>query len=238
MQTLEKDKQTLLQELRRTHHGDTAEHLLRSFMERFGNRLVLASSLAVEDQVLTDMAVAIDPSVSIITLDTGRLPRETHETIQATQNYYDIDIRVLSPDPARVEAMVGRHGPDLFYESVEKRKLCCQVRKIEPLRRALQEKEVWVCGLRREQSVTRTELERIQWDEQFGLIKLAPLLDWRIDAVWEYVRRHDVPYNVLHERGYPSIGCAPCTRAVRDGRDLRAGRWWWEPPEHKECGLH
>ncbi len=239
MQALDQtDKSALLNELRSLYHGSAPQHLLRTFIQRFPGRLVLASSMAVEDQVLTDMIVEIDPSVSIITLDTGRLPQETHETIEATQKHYDIDIQVLTPDSAQVEAMVREYGANLFYDSVENRKRCCHVRKIEPLNRGLKDKDVWVCGLRKEQSVTRTDLEPIAWDEQFGLIKLSPLLDWTTEQVWDYVRKHDVPYNSLHDKGYPSIGCAPCTRPVAEGEDIRAGRWWWERPEHKECGLH
>lgn len=239
MQTLEHtDKQALLSELRGHCHGQSPEQLLRYVIERFPGRLVLSSSMAVEDQVLTDMIVDIDPSVSIITLDTGRLPQETYETIEATQKHYNIDIQVLSPDTEQLEAMIRQYGPNLFYDSIENRKRCCQVRKIEPLKRGLKDKDVWICGLRKEQSVTRTGQESIAWDDQFGLIKLSPLLDWTTGQVWDYVRRHDVPYNALHDRGYPSIGCAPCTRPVAEGEDIRAGRWWWEKPEHKECGLH
>lgn len=239
MQALEQtDKSALLNELGSHYRGDEPQRLLRICIERFPGRVVLASSMAVEDQVLTDMIVEIDPSVTIITLDTGRLPQETFETIAATQKHYDIDIQVLSPDSAQVEAMVREYGENLFYDSVENRKRCCHVRKIEPLKRGLKDKDVWVCGLRKEQSVTRTGLEPVAWDEQFGLIKVSPLLDWTTEQVWDYVRKHDVPYNILHDKGYPSIGCAPCTRPVVEGQDLRAGRWWWERPEHKECGLH
>lgn len=239
MQILEQtNKQMLLNELHKNHGGRTPKQLLRYFIEKFSGRLVLTSSLAAEDQVLTDMIVKIDPSVSIVTLDTGRLPQETYNTIEATQKHYGITIRVLFPDYTQVEAMIEEHGPNLFLESVQNRKLCCHIRKIEPLKRGLQDKDVWICGLRKEQSVTRSGLEPIQWDEQFGLIKLSPLLNWSTEQVWDYIRKNDVPYNALHDKGYPSIGCAPCTRAVEKGEDIRAGRWWWEQPEHKECGLH
>jgi phosphoadenosine phosphosulfate reductase len=145
---------------------------------------------------------------------------------------------VLFPDPRDVEAMVNRHGPNLFLQSVELRKECCRVRKVLPLRRELAALDAWVTGLRREQADTRIGLDRIEWDDANGLYKVNPLADWTTEQVWEYIRAHDVPYSRLHERGYPSIGCAPCTRAVDPGEDLRAGRWWWELPEHKECGLH
>ena len=239
MQILEKtNKQALLNELRKNHGGYSPEQLLRYFIEKFPDRLVLASSMAAEDQVLTDMIVKINPATSIFTLDTGRLPQETYDTIVATQEHYGIKIRVLFPDYSQVEKMVEKHGSNLFFESVHNRKLCCHIRKIEPLKRGLQDKDVWVCGLRKEQSVTRSDLEPIQWDEQFGLIKLSPLLNWSTDQIWDYIRKNDVPYNALHDKGYPSIGCSPCTRAVKKGEDIRAGRWWWEQPEHKECGLH
>lgn len=239
MQILEKtDKQALISELRKDRSDCSPQQLLQYFIEKFSDRLVLTSSMAAEDQVLTDMIVKIDPSVSILTLDTGRLPQETYDVIEATQKKYGITIQVLFPDYAQVEAMVEKHGPNLFFDSVQNRKLCCHVRKIEPLKRGLKDKDVWVTGLRKGQSVTRTDLEPIQWDEQFGLIKLSPILDWTNEQVWEYIRENDVPYNALHDKGYPSIGCAPCTRAITEGEDIRAGRWWWEQPEHKECGLH
>lgn len=231
-------KKTLLEELRREFSGYSAEQMLGGFLGKFQCRIVLASSLAVEDQVLTDMICKTHPKTQIISLDTGRLPQETYDVIEATQKHYGIRIKVLFPDCEQVEKMVAECGPNLFFESVENRKRCCHIRKIEPLKRALSGMDVWICGLRKEQSVTRTDLEPISWDEQFGLIKLSPLLDWTTEQVWEYIRQNNVPYNALHDKGYTSIGCAPCTRAVREGEDIRAGRWWWETPEHKECGLH
>lgn len=239
MQILDQtNKQSLLDELRKNRSGSSSEQLLRYFIENFPGRLVLASSMAAEDQVLTDMIVKINPAVSILTLDTGRLPQETYDVIEATQKKYGIKIRVLFPDYKQVEKMIETHGPNLFFESVQNRKLCCHIRKIEPLKRGLTGNDVWVTGLRKEQSVTRTDLEPITWDEQFGMIKLSPLLDWSTDQIWDYIRKNDVPYNALHDKGYPSIGCGPCTRAVTESEDIRAGRWWWEQPEHKECGLH
>jgi phosphoadenosine phosphosulfate reductase len=232
------ERKSLLQELQQVTAGHSPEELLRHVVESFQGRIVLASSMAAEDQVLTDMVCKIDPSVRIITLDTGRLPQETYEVIEATQKHYDIKIQVLFPDSKQVEKMIDEHGPNLFFNSVENRKLCCHIRKIEPLKRALEGMDVWICGLRKEQSVTRTDLEPIQWDEQFGLIKLSPLLDWTTERVWDYIHENKVSYNKLHDKGYTSIGCAPCTRAVQTGEDIRAGRWWWEQPEHKECGLH
>ncbi len=239
MQLLEQtDKQALAGELRKHRNGYSPLQLLRYFIEKFPGRVVLASSMGAEDQVLTDMIVKIDPSVSILTLDTGRLPQETYDVIEATQKKYGIKIKIQFPSHKQIEAMIEKYGPNLFFENVHNRKLCCHIRKIEPLKRGLKDRDVWVCGLRKEQSVTRTGLEPIQWDEQFGLIKLSPLLDWNSEQVWRYIHTHNVPYNALHGKGYSSIGCAPCTRAITQGEDVRAGRWWWEQPEHKECGLH
>ena len=218
--------------------GASAQEVLDFFLNGYEGNMALATSLGVEDQVLTDMICTLEPSTNIFTLDTGRLPQETYSTIEKTNSKYGIAIKIYFPNAELVEDMVTRHGPNLFYDSVTKRQQCCYVRKIEPLKRALQDVDVWVCGLRKEQSITREELELVQWDQQFGVIKISPLLHWNTEQVWQYVKDNNVPYNPLHDKGYPSIGCAPCTRAVSEGEDIRAGRWWWEKPEHKECGLH
>lgn len=206
---------------------------------RFAGRIALASSLSAEDQVLTDLIAAqpVKP-ISVFTIDTGRLPQETHDVLDATRARYGLAVRVLTPDRADLEAMLASAGTNLFYASVANRRRCCQVRKVGPLRRALAGLGAWITGQRREQSSTRSRLERIEWDDANGLVKLNPLADWTSQQVWDYVRQRRVPYNALHDRGYPSIGCAPCTRAVPPGQDVRAGRWWWEHAEHKECGLH
>lgn len=216
----------------------TPEQLLRGFLDLYPNRIALASSLGAEDQVLTDMLVKLDPAARIFVLDTGRLPQETYATITASMERYGIRYEIYFPKTAEVEFLESHFGPDLFYQSIENRKRCCQIRKIEPLQRALKTLDVWITGLRREQAVTRTGIEVIEWDETNRLIKLNPLADWTTEQVWQYIRSNGVPYNRLHDQNYPSIGCAPCTRAVQPGEDLRAGRWWWETPEHKECGLH
>ena len=158
--------------------------------------------------------------------------------IERTNLTYGIKIRLYFPDYREVEEMVAAHGVNLFYESIEKRRLCCHVRKLTPLKRAFAGLQVWICGLRREQSVTRRSDECVEWDAQNGLLKLNPLIDWTEAQVWDYIRSHAVPYNKLHDAGFPSIGCQPCTRAIHPGEDIRAGRWWWEDPTHKECGLH
>jgi phosphoadenosine phosphosulfate reductase len=225
------------QVLAETRELDAGE-LLAFALERFGDRVALSSSFGAEDQVLTDMLCGISDKPRIFTLDTGRLPEETYEVIAATRARYGVSIQILFPDYKQVEEMVNARGPNLFYESVENRKLCCRIRKIEPLKRVLGGLDAWICGLRAEQSTTRTDLERVEWDETFGLLKLSPLADWATEQVWDHIRTHEVPYNKLHDQGYPSIGCAPCTRAIGPDEDIRAGRWWWEQPEHKECGLH
>ena len=215
-----------------------AEGVVRLALERFGRRVALSSSFGAEDMVLIDMLMKIDARARIFTLDTGRLPQETYNVIDAARQKYGAAIEVFFPQPEAVQAMVAEHGMNLFYHSVENRKLCCGVRKMEPLRRALSTLDGWITGLRREQSVTRTAVHKIEWDESNNLVKINPLVEWAHDDVWKYIRQHHVPYNALHDRGYPSIGCAPCTRAVQPGEHERAGRWWWEHPETKECGLH
>ena len=219
-------------------NGLDAEKLLAHIAKRFGSRVALASSLGAEDQILTDIIARNSLPIPIFTLDTGRLPQETYDLIDATRKRYGIKVEVLFPDRADVEAMVNRDGVNLFYESIENRKTCCQVRKVIPLKRKLATLDAWITGLRREQSVTRGDVAAVEWDEGNSLVKFNPLADWTNERVWEYIRANDVPYNALHDKGYPSIGCAPCTRAVEQGQDIRAGRWWWEKPEHKECGLH
>lgn len=216
----------------------SAQDVLRLALETFGRRMALSSSFGAEDMVLIDMLMTIDANARVFTLDTGRLPQETYNVIDATRNKYGANIEVLFPQADAVQAMVAEHGTNLFYHSVENRKLCCGVRKMEPLRRALSGLDAWIAGLRREQSVTRTAVHKIEWDEANALVKVNPLVEWTSGDVWKYIHEHNVPYNALHDRGYPSIGCAPCTRAVQPGEHERAGRWWWEHPESKECGLH
>lgn len=215
-----------------------AQEVIRLANERFARRVALSSSFGAEDMVLIDMLMRVNPKARIVTLDTGRLPQETYNVMDATRQKYGAVIEVFFPRAEAVEAMVAEHGLNLFYHSIDNRKLCCGVRKTEPLRRALSGLDAWMTGLRRDQSVTRTAVRKIEWDEANALIKINPLADWTLDDVWKYIRENNVPYNALHDRGYPSIGCAPCTRAIQPGEDQRAGRWWWEHPETKECGLH
>lgn len=214
------------------------ETMLRHFMEIYGDRIALSSSLSAEDQALTDMMLGINPQARIFSLDTGRLFPETYALLDKTNLHYGIKIEVFCPQTEALQEMVNTQGINLFYESIEKRHFCCQVRKLEPLSRAFRTLDAWVCGLRRGQSVTRNDMRRVEWDERHGLLKINPLIDWSEEQVWAYVREHRVPYNKLHDQGFPSIGCQPCTRAVRLGEDIRSGRWWWEDPQHRECGLH
>lgn len=198
----------------------------------------LASSFGVEDMVLIDMIARHGIPVSIFTLDTGRLPEETYQLMQKTRQRYGLKIDVYFPKADSIEAYAERNGPNAFYDSVELRKTCCRIRKVEPLSRALKGKGAWITGMRRQQSPTRSDLADAVYDEDNGLHKYSPLLEWSETEVWNYIRMQNVPYNDLHDRGYPSIGCAPCTRAITRGEDIRAGRWWWEDASGRECGLH
>lgn len=214
------------------------EKLIEYILNQFRDKVALASSLGAEDQVLTHIMLKLNPEANIFTLDTGRLNPETYDVLEATNRKYDTKIEVVFPDFKRVEKMVNEQGPNLFYESVENRKLCCQIRKVEPLKRKLSGLEAWITGLRKAQSTTRNTLDVVEFDEKHGMLKFNPLADWSHEDVWGFIKKHDIPYNKLHEKGYASIGCAPCTRAIGDGEDVRAGRWWWEDPQSKECGLH
>jgi len=218
--------------------GAGAEEILKFSLETFPGKLSFASSLGAEDQVITHMLAGLDKTARIFTLDTGRLFPESYDLIQATNERYDIRIEVMFPDYLRVEAMVKEKGINLFYNSIENRKLCCQLRKIHPLSRALSGLEAWITGLRREQSITRTDMQAFQWDEGNQMVKVNPLINWTEQAVWDFIKGNNIPYHVLHDAGFPSIGCQPCTRAILPGEDVRAGRWWWENPDTRECGLH
>jgi phosphoadenosine phosphosulfate reductase len=212
---------------------------LLAAVEKNHSPAVLASSFGAEDMVVLDLIARDGLAIGIFTLDTGRLPRETHELIGQVRHRYGIDIAVFSPWPDSVDSFVEQHGIDGFYDGVEQRKACCAVRKVEPLRRALAGKRGWVTGLRREQAESRSALADVEHDALHGLWKYSPLADWSAEDVWHYLRANKVPWNRLHDRGYPSIGCEPCTRAVKPGEHARAGRWWWEQDgARKECGLH
>jgi len=218
--------------------GKSAVGVIAYFLKHFGERLVLSTSLGLEDQVLTEMVLRQNRNVEVFTLDTGRLFPETYDLIARTNKYFGIRMKTYFPEPAEVEKMVAEKGINLFYDSVENRKRCCAIRKVAQLPRAFAGKEAWICGLRKDQSVTRFFNKRVEWDANNGLVKINPLINWTEKEVWDYIKKHSIPYNLLHDSGFPSIGCEPCTRAVEPGEDIRAGRWWWENEMHKECGLH
>jgi len=214
------------------------EEILAFFLKEYKGRIGLSSSMGAEDQVLTSMVTAIDSETPVFTLDTGRLFPETYDLIEETNRHFSIKIAIYFPDRNAVEKMVKEKGINLFYDSIENRKLCCGIRKVEPSKRALAGLDVWICGLRKDQSVERFFNRLVEWDEANGLIKLNPLIKWSEKQVWDYIKENAVPYNKLHDIGFPSIGCQPCTRAIEPGEDIRAGRWWWEDSEKRECGLH
>ncbi|NMF91096.1 phosphoadenylyl-sulfate reductase [Aromatoleum petrolei] len=214
--------------------------LLRAAIAELGatGEITFANSFGAEDMVLTDLILREKLAIEIFSLDTGRLPAETYTLMGEVEQHYGTRLKVFFPKSDAVETYVRTHGINGFYESVEMRKACCHMRKVEPLQRALSGKKAWITGLRAAQSTTRTGLPTREFDEGNGLVKFNPLSDWSETEVWAYLRMHEVPYNALHEQFYPSIGCAPCTRAIAVGEDVRAGRWWWEDPTSKECGLH
>ena len=199
---------------------------------------VFASSLAAEDMVLTDLILKAQLPIGIFSLETGRLHAETLDMLERVRDTYGYAIALYRPQPAALDAYVTQNGLNAFYDSVDMRKECCRIRKVEPLGRALAGKQAWITGQRRAQSTTRAELAVQEFDAAHDMQKFNPLADWSEENIWEYLRANKVPYNTLHDRGYPSIGCEPCTRAVQPGEDVRAGRWWWENPDSKECGLH
>ncbi len=199
---------------------------------------VFASSLAAEDMVITDLILKAGLPIGIFSLETGRLAPETLAVLDKVKDTYGYDIALFRPQTEAVDAYVAQNGLNAFYESVEMRRECCRIRKVEPLGRALAGNKAWVTGQRRAQSTTRAELHIEENDAAHGMTKFNPLADWSEEDIWNYIRANDVPYNALHDQGFPSIGCAPCTRAIEPGEDVRAGRWWWENPDSKECGLH
>lgn len=219
--------------------GTPAAEILRLGIQATGGSVALACSFGAEDLVVLDLLQAIAPETRVFALDTGRLDEETYEVAEAVRRRYGLALEWHFPDRRAVEHLERAKGLYSFRDSLENRRECCAVRKLEPLARALDGLAGWVTGLRREQSVTRSDLAAIEIDEAHGGIrKINPLVDWTWDQVWAYTAEHGLPVNRLHRKGYPSIGCAPCTRAVKPGESPRAGRWWWEDPEHKECGLH
>lgn len=230
--------QAFIQQLNERLHQASVAEVLTSVSEIFGEKIAFATSLGFEDQVITHYIAKNCPKINIFTLDTGRVFPETYDVLDRTNARYKLNIRVMFPDYQEVEKMVNDKGINLFYDSIENRKLCCNVRKTQPLMRALNGLDAWITGLRREQAVTRVGMQLIEWDEMHQLVKINPLIDWTEKMVTDFIHQENIPFNKLHDQGFPSIGCQPCTRAILAGEDIRAGRWWWEQPEQKECGLH
>ena len=211
---------------------------LQLLADRFAGAVTFSSSFSYEDQVITQLIATHNIPVSIFTLDTGRLFNQTYTVWQSTHDTYDIRVTAYYPDAAELEPFLQQNGPDAFYRSAELRKTCCHIRKVLPLKRALAHNSIWITGLRAEHSPNRESLALFEWDEGNRIIKYNPLLHWTTEEIRHYIRKHNIPFNSLHEQGFISIGCAPCTRAIRPGEDFRAGRWWWEDNSKKECGLH
>lgn len=218
-------------------NGLSAGEGLALIAELFPGKVVFSTSLGQEDQVITQLIASQNLPIQIFSLDTGRLFPETLDLLSRTEARYKQKIKVYYPTTNSVEKLVNAIGINGFYESVENRKSCCFVRKVEPLKRALAGNDIWITGLRAEQSANRSDMKRIEWDEANQIIKYNPLMDWTFDQMSAYINQHRIPYNPLHDQGFVSIGCAPCTRAILPGEDARAGRWWWEESK-KECGLH
>ena len=216
---------------------NSLESVLEELTSEYKN-IVFSTSLSIEDMVLTDLIERKKLPISVFTLDTGRLHKETYALMQTVKEQFKIKFEVFYPEAKDLESFVNSNGCNAFYQSTDYRKLCCNIRKVGPLRRALSGNDLWITGLRRSQSVTRTGLALMDYDKQFGIMKSNPLIDWTTDDVWSYIRANDVPYSALYDQGFQSIGCAPCTRQVLPGEEERAVRWWWEEPTTKECGLH
>ena len=231
--------ETTVAEAAKELESKDASAVLKWAADNFYPRIGFASSFGAEDVVVIDLLVKVNPKVTIFTLDTGRLHEETYDVMERIRQKYGISIKSYFPDKSTTEKLEREKGFYSFRQSIENRKECCGIRKVEPLNRALSELDAWITGLRREQAVTRSGLPKVEVDTAHGnMVKVNPIAEWTTSQVWDYIKKHGVPYNKLHDRNYPSIGCAPCTRAVKPGEDIRAGRWWWELPDQKECGLH
>lgn len=217
----------------------TPQEVLKWSLDNLHPRIAMASSFGAEDVVVIDMIMKINPKARIFTLDTGRLNQETYDVMDEIRKKYNMNIEVMFPDQNETEQMVRVNGMNLFYHSIGNRKLCCGIRKVHPLNKMLSTLDGWITGLRADQTEVRLKANRIEFDEQHnGIIKINPIIEWTWEQTWDYIKKNDIPYNKLHDRGFPSIGCEPCTRAIKPGEPLRAGRWWWESDSQKECGLH
>ncbi len=227
-----------LESLSKQLRGLSNVEALRILAEQFPGEVVFSTSLGYEDQIITDLILANNIPIKIFTLDTGRMFSETYSVWKKTNDRYETKIEAYFPDRTAEERLMTGKGPYSMYDSVENRKECCGIRKIEPLNRALTGQKIWITGIRAEQSANRQSMPPLEWDGAHNLFKFHPLMDWTFDEVKQYIKDHNVPYNPLHDRGFVSIGCQPCTRAIQPGEDFRAGRWWWEDNSKKECGLH
>jgi phosphoadenosine phosphosulfate reductase len=227
-----------LKEIENLVSGKSVEEILKIISSLSSEQVVFSTSLSLEDQVITHYIFSNELNISVFTLDTGRLFPETYSVLSSTLNRYQKRIEVFSPNTNKIQNLISEKGPFSFYDSVENRKECCYIRKVEPLKRALSGKTIWVTGIRAEHSEGRTATPLVEWDESNQIIKIHPLLNWSLDEVKQVIKKHNIPYNPLHDKGFVSIGCQPCTRAIKAGEEFRAGRWWWEDTTKKECGLH
>jgi phosphoadenosine phosphosulfate reductase len=228
----------IVKEIRELIEGLRSDEVLEVLANRFADSGVFSTSFGMEDQVISDQIFSNNLPIQVFTLDTGRLFPETYSVWNRTVERYKKRIETYYPKTESVERLLSEKGPNSFYESVENRQECCGIRKVEPLKRALEGNKLWITGIRQDQSTNRNTMDWVEWDEKHQLIKVHPLFYWTIEEVKEYIKQHNIPYNSLHDKGFPSIGCAPCTRAVPPGGDSRDGRWWWEDQSKKECGLH
>lgn len=227
-----------MQAIKEIIHGITIPEALNFLSATFPGQVVFSTSFSYEDQVISHLILSARLNIAIFTLDTGRLFPETYSVWNSTNERYQTNIKAYYPEAEAIQAFVTENGPNAFYESVEKRKECCYIRKVVPLKKALKGNKIWITGLRAEHSAGRSAMEQVEWDEGNEIIKYNPVLWWTAEEIKEFINKHTIPYNPLHDKGFVSIGCAPCTRAVQPGEDFRAGRWWWEDKDKKECGLH
>jgi phosphoadenosine phosphosulfate reductase len=236
---LELPGRTQVRQLADEYEHRSAEEVIEWALTTYGRMVAISTSFQADGMVILDIARRVDPGVRVLTIDTGRLPQETYDLIDRVREHYGIPVEVIYPDSQELSKMVSKHGLSPFYESVSLRLLCCNIRKVNPLNLSLKDLHAWITGLRRGQGETRARTQKIEIDAAHGgITKVNPLADWSDEQVWDYVRSNDVPYNELYDKGYTSIGCAPCTRPIEAGEDMRAGRWWWENGMPKECGMH
>ena len=233
-----KIQQSEINQLNQQFSQASLSDVLAYLLDRFQDKIILASSLGLEDQILTYYIQQHSNKARIMVLDTLRLNQETYDLLKRMQDEYQIKYEIYYPNNDAVKDLVAKKGMHSFYESIENRKECCQIRKIEPLKRVLKTVEAWITGLRKEQSVTRQDMTLFECDHTHDILKINPLIHWNYETVLKVIKNKKIPYNILHDQGYPSIGCEPCTRAIKEGEDIRAGRWWWEAADQKECGLH